>query len=159
MVRHHLRESQKGIGFYLDIGVINLETCEPLQGTTLITWNCNATGSYSSLTGIDPDTSEFLDGWNKREDGTTDNEACLRGIQVTGENGVVEFLAKFPGYYITRTTHIHVTAQPNISAGTSYSASSVRHIGQLFFQETLQPRLQVQPLQRAPGHFKSHHEQ
>ncbi|KAH7240516.1 hypothetical protein B0J15DRAFT_516037 [Fusarium solani] len=114
---------------------------EPLHCTTIQNDTCvlaldtaptsspgtgNATGSYSSLTGIDPDTSELLDGWNKREHGTTDNEACLRGIQVTDENGAVEFLTKVPGYYITRTTHIHITAQPNISAGTSYSASSRR---------------------------------
>ncbi|KAI8714026.1 hypothetical protein NCS52_01121900 [Fusarium sp. LHS14.1] len=137
MVRHDLRESQKGIDFYLDIGVIDIETCEPLQGTALTIWNCNATGSYSSFTGIDPDTAELLDGWTKREDGTTDNETFLRGIQVTDENGMVEFLTKFPGYYITRTTHIHVTAQTNVSAGTSYSSSNVQHIGQLFFEETL----------------------
>ncbi|RMJ17432.1 hypothetical protein BHE90_002576 [Fusarium euwallaceae] len=141
MVRHDLRESQKGIDFYLDIGVIDIETCEPLQGTALTIWNCNATGSYSSFTGIDPDTSELLDGWTKRQDGTTDNETFLRGIQVTDENGMIEFLTKFPGYYITRTTHIHVTAQTNVSTGTSYSSSSVQHVGQLFFEETLLNRV------------------
>ncbi|KAF6797060.1 extracellular dioxygenase [Colletotrichum musicola] len=135
--RHDLRETQGGIDFYLDIGVIDIETCEPLQGTALTIWNCNATGSYSSFTGIDPDTSELLDGWTKRTDGTTDDETFLRGIQVTDENGIVEFLTKFPGYYITRTTHIHVTAQTNITNGTSYSASSIQHIGQLFFEEDL----------------------
>ncbi|KAF4955657.1 hypothetical protein FSARC_11805 [Fusarium sarcochroum] len=141
ILRHDLREEQGGIDFYLDIGVIDIETCEPLQGTALTIWNCNATGSYSSFTGIDPDTSELLDGWTKREDGTTDNETFLRGIQVTDEHGVVEFLTKFPGYYITRTTHIHVTAQTNISNGTSYSSSAIQHIGQLFFEEDLLNRV------------------
>ncbi|KAL0930565.1 extracellular dioxygenase [Colletotrichum truncatum] len=137
MVRHDLREEQGGIDFYLDIGVIDIETCEPLKGTALTIWNCNATGSYSSFTGIDPDTSELLSGWTKRNDGTTDDETFLRGIQVTDDNGIVEFLTKFPGYYITRTTHIHVTAQTDITNGTSYSASKVQHIGQLFFEEDL----------------------
>ncbi|KAF4458149.1 extracellular dioxygenase [Fusarium albosuccineum] len=123
MVRHDLREVQKGIDFYLDIGVIDIETCDPLQGTALTIWNCNATGSYSSFTGIDPDTAELLDGWSKRDDGTTDDETFLRGIQVTDNNGMIEFLTKLPGYYITRTTHIHVTAQTNITNGTSYSHS------------------------------------
>ena len=141
IVRHDLREEQGGIDFYLDIGVIDIETCEPLQDTALTIWNCNATGSYSSFTGIDPDTSELLDGWTKRKDGTTDNETFLRGIQVTDENGVVEFLTKFPGYYITRTTHIHVTAQTDIKNGTSYSSSAVQHIGQLFFEEDLLNRV------------------
>lgn len=136
-MRHDLREDQGGLDFYLDMGVIDIETCEPLVGTALTIWNCNATGSYSSFTGIDPDTAELLDGWTKRTDGTTDDETFLRGIQVTDDNGVVEFFTKFPGYYITRTTHIHVTAQTNIANGTSYSASKVQHIGQLFFEEDL----------------------
>ncbi|KAH6897407.1 Intradiol ring-cleavage dioxygenase [Thelonectria olida] len=137
MVRTDLRETQKGIDFYLDIGVIDTETCEPLEGTALTIWMCNATGSYSSFTGIDPDSSELLDGWTKKADGTTDNETFLRGIQVTDSEGMVEFLTKFPGYYVTRTTHIHVTAQTNITNGTFYSQSKVQHIGQLFFEEDL----------------------
>lgn len=137
MVRHDLRETQGGIDFYLDIGVIDIETCEPLPHVALTIWNCNATGSYSSFTGIDPDTAELLDGWSKRTDGTTDDETFLRGIQVTDDNGIVEFLTKFPGYYVTRTTHIHVTAQTNITDGVSYSSSAVQHIGQLFFEEDL----------------------
>ncbi|KAH0443818.1 extracellular dioxygenase [Colletotrichum camelliae] len=137
MVRHDLRETQGGLDFYLDIGVIDIETCEPLSGTALTIWNCNATGSYSSFTGIDPDSAELMDNWTKRTDGTTDDETFLRGIQVTDQNGIVEYLTKFPGYYITRTTHIHVTAQTNITNGTSYSASKVQHIGQLFFEEDL----------------------
>ncbi|TDZ31332.1 hypothetical protein C8035_v005925 [Colletotrichum spinosum] len=60
--------------------------------------------------------------WTKKTDGTTDHESVLRGLQ-------------FPGCYITRTTHIHVTAQTNITNGTSYSASKLQHIGQLFVEE------------------------
>lgn len=137
IVRTDLRESQGGIDFYLDIGVIDIETCDPLEGTALTIWNCNATGSYSSFTGIDPDTAELLDGWSKKSDGTTDNETFLRGIQVTDSNGMIEFVTKFPGYYVTRTTHIHVTGQTDITNGTSYSKSKVQHIGQLFFEEDL----------------------
>lgn len=137
MIRTDLREEQKGIDFYLDIGVIDTETCEPLESTALTIWMCNATGSYSSFTGIDPDTSSLLSGWTKNSDGTTDDETFLRGIQVTDAEGMVEFLTKFPGYYVTRTTHIHVTAQTNITNGTFYSQSKVQHIGQLFFEEEL----------------------
>ncbi|KXH63648.1 protocatechuate 3 [Colletotrichum salicis] len=103
---------------------------------TDLTSPSRATGSYSSFTGIDPNTAELLDNLSTRTDGTTD-ETFLRGIQTTDQNGVVEFLTKFPGYYITRTTYIHVTAQTNNANGTSYAASKVQHIGQLFFEEDL----------------------
>ncbi|KAF4311040.1 putative aromatic compound dioxygenase protein [Botryosphaeria dothidea] len=135
--RHDLRETQTGIDFYLDIGVLDVETCEPIEGVALSIWSCNATGSYAGFTGINPQTSELLDGWTKRDDGTTDDETFLRGIMKTGPEGIAEFLTKFPGYYVTRTTHIHVTAQANVTNGTSFSASSVQHIGQLFFEEDL----------------------
>lgn len=137
MVRHDLRESQEGIDFYFDIGVIDIETCEPLSGVALTIWNCNATGSYSSFTGVDPDTVELLDGWTKREDGSTDDETFLRGVQVTNDDGMAEFLTIFPGYYVTRTTHIHITAQADVTNGTSYAKSAIQHIGQLFFEEDL----------------------
>lgn len=156
IVRHDLRElstGQEGLDFYFDIGVIDVETCEPLQDAALTIWGCNATGTYSSYTGIDPDTSELLDGWSKGTDGTTDDETFLRGIQVTDSEGMVEFLTLFPGYYTSRTTHIHVTVQANITNGTGYSESAVQHIGQLFFDEDLLN--QVYQLDAYVGHLST----
>lgn len=72
-----------------------------------------------------------------RDDGTTDDDTFLRGIQVTDDEGMIEFLTLFPGYYITRTSHIHVTVQTNITNGTGFSESKIQHIGQLFFEEDL----------------------
>ncbi|KAL4797119.1 Intradiol ring-cleavage dioxygenase [Aspergillus venezuelensis] len=136
--RHDVRENQKGIDLYLDIGVIDVETCEPLPDAYLTIWACNATGTYSSYTGIDPDTAELLDGWTKNDQGTTDNETFLRGITKTDSEGMSEFLTIFPGYYTSRTTHIHVTVQTNVTDDeTSYSTAAVQHIGQLFFEEDL----------------------
>ncbi|KAI0155529.1 Intradiol ring-cleavage dioxygenase [Pestalotiopsis sp. NC0098] len=140
IVRHDLRElstGQEGLDFYLDIGVIDIETCEPLPKAALSIWNCNATGTYSGFTGIDPDTASFYDGVTARDDGTTDDDTFLRGIQVTDDEGMIEFLTLFPGYYITRTSHIHVTVQTNITNGTGFSESKIQHIGQLFFEEDL----------------------
>lgn len=140
MVRHDLRElssGQEGIDLYLDFGVIDVETCEPLPNAALTIWNCNSTGYYSSYTGVDPDTVELKSGWTQRADGTTDDETFLRGIQVTDSEGMAEFLTLFPGYYASRTTHTHVTVQTDIKNGTSYSASKIQHIGQIFFEEDL----------------------
>lgn len=132
-----MREEQGGLDFYLDIGVIDVETCEPLPNAAVTIWNCNATGSYSSYTGIDPQTAELYDDWSKRTDGTTDDETFLRGIQKSDAEGMLEFLTKFPGYYVTRTTHIHLTVQADVKNGTGYNASSVQHVGQVFFDEDL----------------------
>lgn len=79
-----------------------------------------------------------MDGWSTRKDGTTDDETFLRGISRTDSAGMTEFLTIFPGYYISRTTHIHVTVQTNVTGkDSSYSDAGVQHLGQLFFAEDL----------------------
>jgi hypothetical protein len=55
----------------------------------------------------------------------------------TSDEGVAEFLTIFPGYYTTRATHIHLTVQTSVTNSSSYSAASVQHIGQLFFDQDL----------------------
>ncbi|CAI7660233.1 unnamed protein product [Penicillium discolor] len=136
--RHDVREGHEGVDLYLDLGLIDVETCEPLSDAWLTIWSCNATGTYSGYTGIDPDTVEVYDGWTTRSDGTTDDETFLRGISKTNEAGIGEFLTIFPGYYSSRTTHIHVTVQSKVDEDdTSYSAAATQHVGQLFFPEEL----------------------
>lgn len=141
ILRHDIREGNDGVDLYLDIGVIDTETCEPLPDAYLTIWHCNATGTYSGFTGIDPNTAETYDGVSSRFDGTTDDETFLRGVMPTNEEGVAEFLTIFPGYYITRSTHIHLTVQANVTGNNtndySYSEASVQHIGQLFFDEAM----------------------
>lgn len=46
-----MSEGQAGVPLWMDIGVINVNTCEPLPNVLLNFWHCNATGSYSSFTG------------------------------------------------------------------------------------------------------------
>ncbi|OJJ31959.1 hypothetical protein ASPWEDRAFT_139331 [Aspergillus wentii DTO 134E9] len=136
--RHDVREEQEGVNLYLDLGVIDVETCEPLPDAWLTIWACNATGTYSGYTGINPNTVSLLDGWTARDDGTTDDETFLRGISKTNEAGIAEFLTIFPGYYDSRTTHIHVTVQSHVNnTDTSYSDAAIQHVGQLFFTEEL----------------------
>ncbi|KAF4624074.1 hypothetical protein G7Y89_g14099 [Cudoniella acicularis] len=129
---HDVREGQSGVDFYLDIGVINVETCKPLPKAYLPIWHCNATGSYSGFIGIDPDTSDLLDGYTKQTDGTTDKQHHAHR-----PNGMAEFLTTFRGYYVTRSTHIHLTVQTNVTTSISYNSAFVQHVGQLFFNESL----------------------
>lgn len=56
---------------------------------------------------------------------------------MTNDDGMAEFLTTFPGYYTTRATHIHITAQAGAGANQTYSNTDIQHIGQLFFEEDL----------------------
>lgn len=55
-LRQDMTEGQEGVPLYLDIGVMDVNSCEPLPNVLVDVWHCNATGSYSSFTGLSPDT-------------------------------------------------------------------------------------------------------
>lgn len=147
--RHDVREDNTGVNLYLDIGVIDTETCEPLPDAYITIWHCNATGYYSGFTGIDPDTASLAADWSggQLSNGMTDSTTFLRGIMATNDEGIAEFLTVFPGYYTTRATHIHLTVQTAVVNGsTSYSEASVQHVGQIYIpQETIDSVYELAP--------------
>ncbi|KAK0186434.1 dioxygenase [Armillaria mellea] len=55
-LRQDMTEDQPGIPLIMDIGVIDINTCEPMQNVLVDLWHCNATGSYSSFTKLSPNT-------------------------------------------------------------------------------------------------------
>jgi protocatechuate 3,4-dioxygenase beta subunit len=50
----------------------------------------------------------------------------LRGVQLTGPEGIAEFATIYPGWYFGRTIHIHLKV---------HLGGHVSHTGQLFFPE------------------------
>ncbi|MGW5071696.1 protocatechuate dioxygenase [Rhodococcus sp. NPDC004095] len=59
---------------------------------------------------------------------TTDDGTYLRGAQTTDSNGVATFTTIFPGWYMSRTTHIHMKVHVNKETVLTT---------QLFFEEDL----------------------
>lgn len=51
LIRNDLRETQPGIDLYLDVQLIDVNTCQPVSKAHLDIWSCNATGIYSGVTG------------------------------------------------------------------------------------------------------------
>jgi protocatechuate 3,4-dioxygenase beta subunit len=62
----------------------------------------------------------------------TDDKRYLRGAQVTGKDGIVEFVTVWPGWYFGRTVHIHVMVHV---AGDRVLTT------QLMFDETLNAKV------------------
>ncbi|KIM22482.1 hypothetical protein M408DRAFT_332916 [Serendipita vermifera MAFF 305830] len=48
-VRADLREDQAGVTLVLDIGVLDMATCQPATDVFVEIWNCNAQGEYSAF--------------------------------------------------------------------------------------------------------------
>lgn len=114
-LRQDMSENQLGVPLLMDIGVLDMNTCEPLPNALVVFWHCNATGSYSSFTGRDPNTGfpDLLNELNITDfaigetDLHTDDTTWLRGMWPTNEDGMMEMKTVFPGFYIERTIHVH----------------------------------------------------
>ncbi|KAK5660011.1 hypothetical protein OQA88_13479 [Cercophora sp. LCS_1] len=133
-VRRDITGGERGVPTTLDVQVIDVNTCKPIQNAAVDIWGCNTTGIYSGV-------------WTyyRRPDGDASydrsviNATSLRGIQFTDEEGVAAFDTNFPGHYQGRAVHLHVmvhlgaTKQPNgtITGGT------VAHITQIYFDQSL----------------------
>src|SRR5262249_16321048 len=85
--------------------------CLPLEGMRIDIWHCDALGRYSDF----------------RREGTA-GEQFLRGYQVTGRDGRVQFITIYPGWYEGRTVHIHFKIRTDPVLSRTYDFTS-----QLYF--------------------------
>ncbi|KAJ5722213.1 hypothetical protein N7488_000248 [Penicillium malachiteum] len=135
LIREDIVESQSGVPLYMDIQIIDTNTCNPLPNIYTDIWHCNATGVYSGVQ---------ASGNGDESDATNLDATFLRGIQPSNDEGVVQFESIFPGHYTGRATHIHVLTHsvnetsvlPNDTITGLYTAHS-SHVGQLFFDQDL----------------------
>ena len=136
LVRKDIAEGKAGVPLHIRLTVRNTGgSCAPVPGAAVEIWHCDAWGYYSGFTTASPGgnaPAESADG-SRANDGT-----YLRGYQIAGDDGVVEFVSIFPGWYTPRATHIHVKVHTG-GAGEdgTYEGGKVNHTGQLFFDDEL----------------------
>lgn len=107
--------------------------CVPLQGAMVDVWHCDAEGVYSSV--------------DAGRDAQAD-KPFLRGYQVTGPDGTVQFSTIYPGWYPGRATHIHFKIRTTSSSGRRGEFTS-----QLYFDDAVTRRVHSQPpYARRNGH-------
>jgi protocatechuate 3,4-dioxygenase beta subunit len=134
LVRDDITEGRPGIPLKLQITVMDIVACAPLDNGAVDIWHCDASGTYSGVSG------------GMGNDDTT-GQTFLRGIQLTGTDGVAEITTMYPGWYQGRCTHIHLKVHVGGTAedGT-YEGGTVAHTGQLFFDDAITDEVaQVEP--------------
>ncbi|KAL4938481.1 hypothetical protein BDV06DRAFT_215074 [Aspergillus oleicola] len=130
MIRSDAREDQQGVPIIVEAQFIDFETCNPIPGMWWDMWNANATGVYSGV--INQGNGDFTDHANI-------NNAFLRAIQKSDEDGVAQIKTIFPGHYTGRTNHIHITVHTNVTVleNGTITGGSVAHTGQFFFDQAI----------------------
>ncbi|KAK7472060.1 hypothetical protein VKT23_000173 [Stygiomarasmius scandens] len=105
LVRQDVTEGQPGVPFTLDIGILDVTTCQPVSGAMVEIWSPNQVGDYG--------------------------QTFLRGAFQSGDNGIAEFQTIFPGYTSDGANHINLS----VHVGDSTSQNTVAHNGQVFFTD------------------------
>ena len=95
-IRRDIAEGRPGVPLKLALQVVDADSCAPVPGTAVDVWHADAGGIYSGYT-------------RQGDVGDVDasDEDFMRGIQVSDEQGRVEFTTVYPGWYPGRTAHIH----------------------------------------------------
>ena len=75
--------------------------CTPLAGLAVYLWHCDREGRYSM----------YSDG--------VEDQNYLRGVQPSGDDGVVSFTSIFPACYSGRWPHLHLEVHRDVSSATS----------------------------------------
>lgn len=99
LVRRDITDGKPGSPLELRITVVDSETCAPIPDATVDIWHADAIGLYSAFTGQ-----------GDSEDVDTTAESFLRGVQATDSSGTASSKTIYPGWYMGRTTHIHLKA-------------------------------------------------
>jgi protocatechuate 3,4-dioxygenase beta subunit len=120
-----------GVPLRLALRVYRIDSagCSPLTAALVDVWHCDAQGIYSE----DPD----------RE---TMGRAFLRGNQPVPEDGVVEFVTVYPGWYSQRTSHIHFKVRTFSAGQVTYEFTS-----QFYFPDSISDEVLRQPAYAAKG--------
>jgi protocatechuate 3,4-dioxygenase beta subunit len=120
-VRSTIVGTRKGVPLDLRIAIVDSGTCAPIAGAAVDIWHADAVGAYS-----DESSQE------------TSGQTWLRGVQLTGDDGVARFKTIYPGFYSGRAPHIHLKVHVGGKRnGTTYSGGHVSHTGQLFLPEAI----------------------
>lgn len=121
LVRADITEGRPGTPLTIALNLIDYATCAPLANVRVDVWHADAGGVYSGYAG-QGDT----------RDQSTKGEKYLRGTQVSGADGRVEFKSVYPGWYPGRTPHIHVKA---------FLGETAMLTGQMYFPDDVSARV------------------
>ncbi|GAA5858366.1 hypothetical protein JCM8547_004666 [Rhodosporidiobolus lusitaniae] len=145
-IRQNMAEDQLGLLFLMDVGIIDVNTCEPLQDVLVDLWHANTTGHYAGH----PDQDPILKWEGPAHEGprkgllskyprTNDHETFLRAAWPTNKHGVSSFTSIFPGYYTGRATHVHIRVHTEWETlpNNTFTSGNMIHTGQIFVPDSI----------------------
>ena len=112
-LRSDIREDRVGRNLGLNIQLVAMPDCQPIEGALIEIWHCDATGIYSGYPedlAHNPWKTLMLTGTGGEPVAPLNEARFLRGAQRSDTEGLVVFQTIVPGWYEPRAPHIHLKA-------------------------------------------------
>ncbi|NOK19704.1 protocatechuate 3,4-dioxygenase [Corallococcus carmarthensis] len=106
------------------------EACQPITDASVDIWHAMPTGVYAG----ESQNLAFCAGDAQAE---VEPYQYFRGVQFTDEDGRVDFYSCYPGWYSSRTVHLHLTVRRGATADGGYSEQTGFLTTQLFFDNAI----------------------
>ena len=91
----------EGVPLTIDLEIVKASGCTPLEGAAVYAWHCDRDGNYSLYSSGLADVN------------------YLRGVQVTGADGKVQFTSIVPACYSGRWPHVHFEVYSSLAEAQS----------------------------------------
>ena len=133
--RRDISEDRAGLALRLGLRLADAATGNPLAGVAVHVWQADHEGRYSGFRAFSARPGEPVTSESVPRDVVAPDETFLRGTQHTDDRGMCAFDTIYPGWYPSRTVHIHATAD----------LGDRQAVTQLYFPDELTDQVYARP--------------
>lgn len=107
--RRDITEGRDGLPLRVALRLLEAGTSRPLTGAWVEVWQADHEGRYSGFRPFLARPGQVVTSESVPRDVVAPSETFLRGGQRTDHRGMCAFDTVYPGWYSSRTVHIHLT--------------------------------------------------
>ncbi|WP_405105809.1 hypothetical protein OG559_19760 [Micromonospora sp. NBC_01405] len=108
--RREITEDRDGLPLRLGLRLLAADATTPLADVLVEVWQADHVGRYSGFQPFEARPGQVVTSESVPQDVIAPGETYLRGSQRTDERGMCAFNTIYPGWYASRTVHIHLIA-------------------------------------------------
>jgi protocatechuate 3,4-dioxygenase beta subunit len=108
--RTEISEDRPGVSLRLGLRLLAMQAATPLAGVLVEVWHADHEGRYSGFQPFRAQPGQVVTSESVPREIVAPNETFLRGAQRTDQLGMCAFRTIYPGWYPSRTVHVHLRA-------------------------------------------------
>ena len=133
--RQDITEDRDGLPLRVALRLLDAGTGSPLTGAVVEVWQADHDGHYSGFRPFRARPGQVVASESVPRDVVDPSETFLRGSQRTDDRGMCVFDTIYPGWYSSRTVHIHLTV----------TLADLHAVTQLYFPDELTDQVFARP--------------